>query len=318
MVWFCGSPEGNKGPFTRPQMEDLLRTGVLTGDSYIWREGFANWRRLSETGDFEPPSLQRGARTPTPAEPQAARGTARPAAVVAQPAAAVAQPVAAQPVAAVKPAAQAVAVSSEPSDKVVVSERSIPNAQNQDDYLDSIFVGLVKSSWGRYRKRQVATEVDEVLVGAVITATLDNGYALIDLESTGTDHYLRFEKLETGERIIFKLTHHAESLLTSKVLGHEASVRLGYGERIHNFGVVWKAIKQELKGGYVAQAEPGIITVDGDISSQYVYVEVGLLWDLNEYLEENDPYSVKYPRLTQDVGATIHALRKYLRGRIAA
>jgi len=312
MVWFCGSPEGNKGPFTRTQMEDLIQAGVVGGDSYVWREGLANWTRLEETGDFAPPELQRPARTATPAEPQPARAQA-----AAQPAAQPNVRVAAQPAA----HANVQVASQQPTGHTLAQNEeikvAIPNAQNQDDYLDGVFVGLVRSSWARYRKRQVATEVDEVLVGAVITATLDNGYALIDLESTGSDHYLRFEKLESGQRIIFKLTHHAESLLTSAVLGHEASVRIGYGERIRNFGVVWKAIKQEMKGGYIAQAEPGIITVDGDISSQYVYVEVGLLWDINEYLDENDPYIVKYPRLTQDVGATIHALQKYLHGRIA-
>ena len=193
---------------------------------------------------------------------------------------------------------------------------AVPNAQNQDDYLDSIFVDLVKDSWRRYRKREVSQDVDEVVVGAVITATLDNGYALIDLESSGTDHYLRFEEIASGNRIIFRLRHHAESLLTSQVLGHEASVTIGFGQRVRDFQRVWTAVKQEMKGGYITQPDPGIILVDGDISSQYIYVEVGLLWDINDYLDPDDPYKANYPKLTRDVGATIHALRKYLHGRL--
>jgi hypothetical protein len=187
--------------------------------------------------------------------------------------------------------------------------------QSQDDYLDSVFVQQVKDSWKRFHKRQVSTQVDEVLVGAVITSTLDNGFALIDLESSQADHMLRFEQLSSGVRIIFRLSHHAESILTSSVLGHEASVSIGYGERIQDFNRVWTAIKQEMKGGYVRQADPGIITIDGDMSSQYVYVEVGLLWDLNDFLDPDNPYQVNYAKLTLQIGATIHALRKYLRGR---
>lgn len=184
--------------------------------------------------------------------------------------------------------------------------------------MDEVFVKLVHSSWKRHGRRLLSTEVDEVLVGAVITATLDNGYALIDLNSTGSDHYLRFEQLETGSRIIFQLTHHGESLLTSQVLGHEASVRIGYGERVKDFGSVYRAVKQELKGGYIAQAEPGIITVDGDISSQYIYVEVGMLWDIKDYLNPENPYQVNYPKLTEHIQASVHALRKYLHGRLGA
>lgn len=193
---------------------------------------------------------------------------------------------------------------------------AVPNAQNQDDYLDSLFVDLVKSSWKRYRKREVSQEVDEVVVGAVITATLDNGYALIDLESTGSKHYLRFEEVSTGNRIIFRLQHHAESQLTSSVLGHEASVTIGFGQRVQDFQRIWSAVKQEMKGGYITEPDPDIILVDGDISSQYIYVEVGLLWDINEYLDPDDPYKANYAKLTRDVGATIHALRKYLHGRL--
>ena len=193
---------------------------------------------------------------------------------------------------------------------------AVPAAPSQDDYMDAVFVGLVKDSWKRYRKREVASDVDEVVVGAVITATLDNGYALIDLESSGTNHYLRFEELSTGNRIIFKLQHHAESLLTATVLGHEASVTIGFGQRVKDFQRVWTAVKQEMKGGYITTPDPGIILVDGDISSQYIYVEVGLLWDINDYLDPGNPYLANYPKLTRDVGATVYALRKYLAGRL--
>jgi hypothetical protein len=193
---------------------------------------------------------------------------------------------------------------------------SLPRSNAQDDHLDAVFVEQVRESWRRHHRHQLATEVDEVLVGAVITATLDSGYVLIDLESTGISHFLRFEMLGTGARIIFKLDHGAESVLAAKVLGHESRVTIGYGERVQDFSTVLKAIKQELKGGFLTQPDPGIITVDGDMSSQYIYVEVGLIWDLNDYLDPDDPYKVNYPKLTEAIGASINALSKYLHGRL--
>lgn len=188
--------------------------------------------------------------------------------------------------------------------------------QAEDDYLDSVFTGLVKKSWTRFNKRQRAGEVDEVLVGAVIASTLENGYSLIDLESTGQAHHLRFEDTATGNRIIFRLEHQAESLITASVIGHEALVTIGYGERVEDFKSVWRAVKQELKGGYILRPDPGVITVDGDMSSRYVYVEVGLIWDIDDYLDGEGSYRVRSEDMTRDIGATLHALRKYLRGRL--
>jgi hypothetical protein len=269
-VWFCATPKGNKGPFDEAKMLELLKSGVIGGNTYIWREGMDNWVLLRQSGDFSP--ISQVSAPPTREEAPAA---AAPTALV-------------------------------------------PQGQGEDELMDAVFIEQVRKSWERYAQHRRASEVDEVLVGGVITACLDNGYALIDLSSDGTHHHLRFERLEDGSRAIFRLTHLGGSLLNAKVLGHQAQVVLGYGERVKDFQKVWQAIKQEIKGGYISQAEPGILTVDGDISSQYVYVEVGLLWDLQDYMAGDDLYRVNYPKLTQHVGAGLHALKKYLRGRFAA
>jgi hypothetical protein len=187
-----------------------------------------------------------------------------------------------------------------------------------DDRMDAIFGRLIEKSWARHRAREQASELDEVLVGGVITGVLDNGYKLIDLTSDGANHYLRFEMLDDGSRVIFQLQHRAESLMVSKVIGQEAAVTIGYGERVKNMSKIMGAIKQEMKGGYITQAEPGIISIDADISSQYVYVQVGMIWDIADYLDPSDPYKVLYPKLSEDLGGTLHALKKYLRGRFGA
>lgn len=184
-----------------------------------------------------------------------------------------------------------------------------------DDEMDAIFVEQVKRSWKRHRAKERATEVDEVLVGGVITGVLDNGFSLIDLASDGANHYLRFEDTDTGHRVVFQLKHLAESLITAEVIGHEAMVTIGYGERVRDLSKIWAGMKQEFKGGYITKADPGIITVDADRPSQYIYCSVGLIWDISDYLDPDDPYKVIYPKLARDLGASIHALRKYMRGR---
>lgn len=183
-----------------------------------------------------------------------------------------------------------------------------------DDAQDRVFVDLIKKSWKHYNAHHFAEHIDEVLVGALITTTLDQGYALIDLTSDGTAHYLRLEHQESRARVVYRMRHMTTSLVSAKVLGHMTSVIIGYGEPVTDFTRIWQALRAEYKSGYIQSAEPGTITVDGDMASGYVYVQVDMYWNLQDYIEED--YTIHYDRIGRDTGATLHALRKYLRGRL--
>jgi hypothetical protein len=187
--------------------------------------------------------------------------------------------------------------------------------ESDDDFQDRVFGDLVRQSWAYLGDHRFASHVDEIFVGAVITSTLDTGYSLIDLTSDGTHHYLRFENLGDRTRIIVRLTHLTASLAVSKILGQRMSAIIGYGERVGNIGKIWSALKAEMKSSYIQDAEPGTITVDGDVASGYVYCQVDLYLDIDDYVSRD--YTIDYDRLSTHIGAVTHALRRYLRGRFA-
>ena len=188
-------------------------------------------------------------------------------------------------------------------------------ANPEDDHLDAIFGDLVTKSWDWYSDHTFARSIDEVLVGATITGVLDLGHVLIDLTSDGTRHFLRFENTDDQSRLAVRLHHLTGDLTTAKVQGHKASVVVGYGERVRDFTNVWQAIKAELKSGLVARDEPGAISVDGDATTQYVYVQCRLILDVDNYVSRD--WSTNTDLLSTHLGACRHALRKYLRGRFA-
>lgn len=185
--------------------------------------------------------------------------------------------------------------------------------ETPDDRADRTFGTLVKASWAYYNAHKFASHVDEVFLGAIITSVLDTGYALIDLTSDGTHHYVRFQNLKDNARIMVRLTHLTGDLTKAKVQGHRASVVIGYGERMDDFARIFQALKAEVKSGYIQSPEPGTITVDGDMSSGYVYVSVDLFLCIDDYVQPS--YAIKYDVLKDHLGSTTHALRKYLRGR---
>lgn len=193
-------------------------------------------------------------------------------------------------------------------------EKSMAAYRAEDEARDAIFVSLIKGSWDYFHEHERSSQVDEVLVGALVTSTLDNGFSLIDLNSDGGHHHLRFENLQNRSRIIFRVTHLTAGLVASRVMGQRASVVIGYGEHVPDFGRVWQALKAEYKSGYIQSAEPGTITVDADVSAGYVYVQVDMYWQIDRYVKPD--LAIDYALLTSHVGATVSGPRKYLHGRI--
>lgn len=199
------------------------------------------------------------------------------------------------------------------ADHPELAREGVTSAKQADEALDRVFGELVRGSWKYFHSHDTASHIDEVFVGALITSTLDNGYALIDLTSDGSNHYLRFESLGNGTRIVFQVNHLARDLIAARVLGQMASVVIGYGERAKDPDRVWQALKAEYKSGYLQSPEPGTITVDADMASGYVYVQVDLYWNIGDYVSEK--LEIDYAKLTSHVGATVNALRKYHVGR---
>lgn len=184
------------------------------------------------------------------------------------------------------------------------------------EQLEQVFSELISKSWKYYNEEIQNTRIDDLLVGAVITSLVEQGYSLIDLSSNGRHHYLRFEWLQTRQRVIFQLTSLAEDLVTAKVVGRKANVVVGMGEHVQNANALWSAFRQEVKSGFLDQGEPGVITMDADVTAGYIYVQVPIILDLDQYFGEG--LTINYDLLRQHLYACMHSLSKYLRGRLTA
>ena len=190
----------------------------------------------------------------------------------------------------------------------------VARPQPSGDELDAAFAGLVESSWKYHHLIQDTQRYDEVLVGGLITATLDTGRALLDITSDGTNHFLRFEDPGDRSRVSMSITHLTRDVTTAKAAGQRAAVTVAYGEAITRFGQVVDAMRKQAKSGYVHSDEPGIVTFEKDDESKYLYAQIDLYLDLDDYISPK--FEVDYDKLTIAVGACVHALRKLLKGRV--
>ncbi len=182
--------------------------------------------------------------------------------------------------------------------------------------LENTFIELVDHSWKRHNEYLENRRTDDILVGGVIAAMVEDGHSLIDLTSDGTAHYLRFENFENKQRLIFRLSNRTEQLVAARVLGRHADVVIGYGEQVSNVGKLWQTLKSEIKSNLLVTGEPGVITTDADMTAGYLYVQVPLILDIDTYFD--DANNINNDLIRQHINATVFSLRKYLHGRLSA
>lgn len=182
------------------------------------------------------------------------------------------------------------------------------------DELDGEFARLVEASWKYHHLLEDTQRMDDVLVGALIAATLDTGRALLDITSDGTNHFLRFEDPNDRSRVSMSVTHLTRDVTTARAIGQRAALTVAYGEAITRFGQVMDAMRKQAKSGYVKSAEPGIVTFDKEDESKYLYAQIDLYLDVDDYISPK--FEVEYEKLTLAVSACVHALRKFLKGRV--
>jgi len=179
---------------------------------------------------------------------------------------------------------------------------------------EAVFVEMVQKTWQLQSEIERAGRVDDVLLGAVIAAGVRLGKCLIDLQSDGSSHFVRFEELATRTRLTFRLTHLTRDAASAKALGQLANVTVGLGRPVSHVATLWGALKQEVKSAFLSAEEPGVLSLDADMASGYVYAQVPLLWRLEEYLRGE--YQPDHEKIASHIYCCELSLGKYLDGRL--
>lgn len=237
------------------------------------------------------------------------------------------------------PAASAAAA---PSGPLTASQALMSGLSDQE--LDDEFIGLVGRSWDMYKETEFATSIDEAMLGGVITALVDCGFVLIDLETAGAllgvvaadpaatttatagtnvgsaataaHHQLRFEEPETKARVTVALEHLTPDVASAKMIGHRASAIIGYGERVKEFNKVGQAVRQEMQSNFVLSPEPGTVTFDADLSSGYVYANIDLLLELDRYVAED--LAVDHDLLRRHLASVVYTMKTFIQSRFGS
>ena len=202
-----------------------------------------------------------------------------------------------------------------------------------DDQLDDTFIELIGRSWTIYKETEYANAIDEAMLGGIITALVDCGFVLIDLNTAspwatastaagGTGavdvgstaglghHRLRFEEPSDQSRVDVAIKHLTPDPALASISGHRASAIIGYGRRVPSFTKVGQALKQEVQSSFIVSPEPGTVTFDADMSSGYVYAQIDLLLELQRYVDEH--LAVDHDLLRRHLASVIYTMQTFI------
>jgi hypothetical protein len=274
-----------------------VQAGQVPATTMVWWEGASSWTPLNQVPGID---------LPAPAGAPAASGASTPAAA---------------------------ATSTAPLNLGSASAALMSGLTDQE--LDDQFIDLVGRSWEMYKETEYATSIDEAMLGGIITAMVDCGFVLIDLNTanpwgvmattTTTDvgsvatsgyHQLRFEEPADRTRVTVAIQHLTDDPAVAKMIGHRAAAIIGYGQRVPNFSQVSQAVRQELTSGFIASPEPGTVTFDADMSSGYVYAQIDLLLELERYVD--DKLDVDHEELRRHLASIVYTMKTFVNVRFGS
>ncbi len=189
-----------------------------------------------------------------------------------------------------------------------------------DQELEDRFIKLVEESWHRFDDIERNSWIDDVFVGAAITAHLDGGMYLLNAESDGKKHYFVFADKDRNRNVVEVDHRRGEDYLFSRTVGHLTGVTLAVGRAYPDLKKLLKAAKSEFQsdmageGRIAGYKDPGVMKVDREGS--IAMCETTLLLDIKDYVDI-DTFQVDREKLWTHFQATYQSLEKYLAGIMA-
>ena len=183
-----------------------------------------------------------------------------------------------------------------------------------DREASQVFVELVAASRRHFHEAFVNSRIGDAVIGAVIVWAVGHGYSLIGLNSDGENHHLRFEDLVRSTRVLFRVTHLADRLAVAKTQGHLATIAVGLGERDPDVGHRFRAMGSDVAALFAVGTEPGVVSFAADVTSGYLYCQVGLVVDLDTYVASG--LEANQAILGTHLDGVLHTLGRIIRGKL--
>lgn len=196
------------------------------------------------------------------------------------------------------------------------------------EQLEKQFLDLARESWKTHQMFFWNSCVDEIIIGYVVTTTINKGYTLLEIlneENKSSDnkdytlsmlstnsHYLLFENNNDKSRLIYKLERIARDLFESKHFGQLSRITIGYGEKSDNVAKICSIIDKEYDENIPLPVDPGVIKIVPDEKNGYFYAQVSLIFNISKYNKDDQMANIDMSKIDYDIASILYSLKKYL------
>lgn len=169
--------------------------------------------------------------------------------------------------------------------------------------LEDRFSEMVRLSVDHQRRLDWALRPDELLLSSCITAIVERGFVLLDVENHPVSQRAVFDHNDDSRHIRLELSPLSPVNAAGDPVGRHVQVSVAWGREVQDadaaFAIVRAHASDEL-------TDPGTISCEANMVASSATTSVELIWAAHDFVR--DDHSVDRPALDASIIAILHAL----------
>lgn len=169
--------------------------------------------------------------------------------------------------------------------------------------LEDRFSEMVRLSVDHQRRLDWALRPDELLLSSCITAIVERGFVLLDVENHDVSQQAVFDHNDDSRHIRLELSPLSPVNAAGDPVGRHVQVSVAWGREVHDADAAFATVRAHATDELT---DPGTILCEANMVASSATTSVELIWAAHDFVR--DDHSVDRPALDASIIAILHAL----------
>lgn len=169
--------------------------------------------------------------------------------------------------------------------------------------LEDRFSEMVRLSVDHQRRLDWALRPDELLLSSCITAIVERGFVLLDVENHDVSQRAVFDHNDDSRHIRLELSPLSPVNAAGDPVGRHVQVSVAWGREVQDADAAFATVRAHATDELT---DPGTISCEANMVASSATTSVELIWAADDFVR--DDHSVDRPALDASIIAILHAL----------
>lgn len=194
-------------------------------------------------------------------------------------------------------------VDAEHSDGQIEASAGSWQAVDGEPDLEDRFSEMVRLSVAHQRRIDWALRPDELLLNSCITAIVERGFVLLDVEHHDDSQRAVFDHHDDSRHVRLELSPLSPVNAAGDPVGRHVQISVAWGRRVQDADAAFATVRAHATDEHV---DPGTISCEANMVASSASTSVELIWASSDFVGED--HSVDRPALDASIVAILHAL----------